>query len=42
MFKDTGYEITEDEKIAVFALDYLIQVSNLTLFTPDRLVRNVT
>lgn len=42
MFQDTGYEIIEDEKIAVFALDYLIQVSNLTLVTPDRLVRNVT
>ena len=38
MFQDTNYVITEDEKIAVFALEYLTSMSNLTSVTPKRLV----
>ena len=41
MFQDTSYEITEDEKVAVFALEYLKKLSNLTSVTAERLVRNV-
>ena len=38
MFQDTNYEITEDEKIAVFALEYLKSMSDLTSVTSKRLV----
>lgn len=40
MFQDTDYEITEDEKIAVFALEYLTSISDLTSVTSKRLVSN--
>lgn len=40
MFQDTDYEITEDEKIAVFALEYLTSMSDLTSITSKRLVSN--
>lgn len=40
MFQDTNYKITEDEKIAVFALEYLANMSNLTSVTSKRLVQN--
>lgn len=40
MFQDTDYEITEDEKIAVFALEYLTSMSDLTSVTSKRLVSN--
>ena len=38
MFQDTNYEITEDEKVAVFALEYLKRMSDLTSVTSKRLV----
>lgn len=40
MFQDTNYEIDEDEKLAIFALDYLKNMSNLISDTSNRLVLN--
>ncbi|XP_078375393.1 endothelin-converting enzyme homolog isoform X3 [Oculina patagonica] len=40
MFQDTNYKITEDEKIAVFALEYLANMSNLTSVTSKRIIAN--
>ena len=36
MFQDTNYEITEDENIAVFALEYLKSMSDLASVTSKR------
>ena len=38
MFQDSGYEITENEKIAIFALEYLKKLSNITANTSERWV----
>lgn len=38
MFQDSGYEITENEKIAIFALEYLKKISNITANTSERWV----
>jgi len=39
MFQDSSYEINEDEKIAIFALDYLISIANLTSVTSERFAK---
>lgn len=38
MFQDTSYEIEQDEELAIFALDYLTNMSSLITNTPERLV----
>lgn len=38
MFQDSGYEITENEKIAIFALEYSKKLSNITANTSERWV----
>lgn len=40
MFQDSGYEITENEKIAIFALEYLKKLSNITANTSERILAN--
>lgn len=40
MFQDTSYEIEQDEELAIFALDYLTNMSSLITNTPERVLAN--